>query len=98
MFWDSMVVVGSKILSLEDMTTILSQNVGNQLPSDRASYPKRTYTYNDEFRRERIYKQEYRKGNEICDHTIQKILQSHKNRNLVIKTARDYSHILCLFV
>jgi hypothetical protein len=65
-----MVVVGSKILSLEDKTTTLSQNVGNQLPRDRASYPKRTHTYNDEFLREHIYKGEYRTGNEIYHHTI----------------------------
>jgi hypothetical protein len=70
MFWDSMAVVGSKILSLEDKTTTLSQNVGNQLPSDTASYPKRTCTYNDEFFREHIYQQEYCKGNKICGHTI----------------------------
>jgi len=70
MFWDSMVLADSKILSLEDKTTTLPQNVGNQLPRDRASYPKRTHTYNDEFLREHIYEQVYRIGNEIYHHTI----------------------------
>ena len=93
-----MVVVGSNILSLEDKTTTLSQNVGNQSPSDRALYPKRTHTYNDQFLREHTSEQEYCTRKEICGHTAQKILQSHEDRNLVIKTATDYSHTLCLFV